>query len=180
MPPGATQRQIELAFRRWGELMTAGTASPGAYRLAEAAYHVLSVPESRARHDRQLGLEAHPAWCAAGDRAAGNCVRRALQELGSGRAGRARLLLDRAVSRTPHDPQARSYFALALARTGGDLHEAARHARYAVERRPGEAAFFFNLAEVYAAAGLRGQAFAARTRGWRAVVSTLLGREHGM
>jgi Flp pilus assembly protein TadD len=63
------------------------------------------------------------------------------------------VLLDRAVAAAPDDPLARSYLAVALARSGGGFHEAARHGRFAVDRRPREAAFLFNLAEVYAMAG---------------------------
>jgi len=177
VPPAASQRQIELAFRGWQERRRAGVESVAAYRRAESAYHVLCAPDSRARHDRQLGLVTHPAWTAGRDQAARACVRHALRELGQGRAGQARRLLDRAVALAPENPLARSYLALALARSGGCLHEAARHARYAIERRPREAAFFFNLAEVYAVAGLRARAFAFRARGWHAVaVSTLWGQ----
>lgn len=176
VPPAARQREIELAFRHWGDRLAAGIESAADYRRAEAAYHVLSVPRSRAVHDRQLGLSTHPAWREERVREAGECVQRALRELGCGRAARARLLLDRAVSRVPDDPVARSYLALALVKTGGDLHEAARHGRYAIERRPREAPFFFNLAEVYEAAGLRSRAFAMRASAWKAVVATLLGR----
>lgn len=177
VPPAAAPRQIELAFRAWRERLAAGTAGVDAFRRAEGAYHVLASSESRARHDRQLGLAPHPAWTAGRDRAAGVCLRRALRELERGRAERARLLLSWAVSRCPDDPDARSYLALALARTGGSLHEAARHGRFAIERRPREAAFFFNLAEVYAAAGLRARACAVRVRGWRAVAVSMLGRQ---
>ena len=46
-------------------------------------------------------------------------------------------------------------------------------ARYALARRPREAAFLFNLAEVYAAAGLRARACAFRARGWHAVAASL-------
>ena len=170
----ASQRQIELSFRAWEDRHRAGVESVDAFRRAESAYHVLCVPASRARHDRQLGLVAHPAWAAGRERAVREYTRRALRELGQGRAGQARRLLDRAVSLAPDDPLVRSYFALALARTGGCLHEAARHARYALSRRPREAAFCFNLAEVYAAAGLRARACAFRARGWHAIVISLL------
>jgi Flp pilus assembly protein TadD len=170
----ASQRQIEVTFRRWKDRHRAGAENIDAYRRAESAYHVLCVPESRARHDRQLGLVAHPAWAAGRDRAVRECTRRALRELGQGHAGQARKLLDRAVSLAPEDPHARSYLALALARSGGCLHEAARHARYALSRRPREAAFFFNLAEVYATAGLRARACALRARGWHAIVGSVI------
>lgn len=176
VPPAAPQRQIELAFHDWRERLANGAEQIADYRLAETAYHVLSVPESRARHDRQLGLMTHPAWRAGGDRVARHCVRRAVRDLGHGRAARARLLLDRAVSLSPDDPMARSYLALALVKTGGDLHEAARHGRFAIERRPREAAFFFNLAEVYAAAGLCARALATRASGWKALVASVLER----
>jgi len=174
--PGASQRQIELAFRSWTDRRRSGAESIDSYRRAESAYHVLSVPDTRARHDRQLGLVPHPAWAAGRDLAVRACIRSALRELGQGRSGRARQLLDRAVSLAPADPHARSYLALVLARTGGCLHTAERHGRYAIERRPREAAFFFNLAEVYTAAGLRGRAFASRVRGWHAIAVSLLGR----
>jgi len=170
----ASQRQIELTFRGWKDRHRAGAESVDAYRRAESAYHVLSVPESRARHDRQLGLVAHPAWAVGRKIAVRECTRRALRELGQGRAGQARRLLDRAVSLAPEDPHARSYLAVALARTGGCLHEAARHARYALSRRPREAAFYFNLAEVYTAAGLHAGACAFRARGWHAIVVSLV------
>lgn len=168
--PGASQRQIEQAFRGWTDRLRAGTASAAAYLRAESAYHLLCVPAARARHDRQLGLVTHPAWAAGHDRVARVCTRRALLELGQGRAGRARQLLDRAVALAPADPHARSYLALALARTGGSLHDAERHGLYALSRRPREAAFLFNLAEVYAAAGLRARAYGSRARGWQAIV----------
>jgi Flp pilus assembly protein TadD len=176
VPPAATQRQIELAFRGWTDRRRTGAASVDAYRRAESAYHVLCAPGSRARHDRQLGLVSHPAWAAGSELAVRSCIRRALRDLGEGRAGQARRLLDRAVALAPEDPDARSYLALALARTGGCLHDAARHGRYAIERRPREPAFFFNLAEVYAAAGLRARAYAYRVRGWRAIAVALFAR----
>lgn len=175
VPPTATPRQIELAFRGWGERLVAGRESVAAYRRAESAYYVLSATDARARHDRQLGLVRHPAFQSAGERGAGALIRRALRELGQGRAGRARLLLERAVACSPDDPLARSYLAVALARSGGSLHEAARHGRYAVERRRGEAAFLFNLAEVYAIAGFRARSLATRARAWHALAASLLG-----
>ena len=117
-----------------------------------------------------MGLVPHPAWRAGRDDAARALVRRALRELGRGHAGRARRLLDRAVFLSPDDPHAGSYLALALARTGGCLHEADRLGRQAIDRRPQEAAFYFNIAEVYATAGLRARACAFRMRGWQAIV----------
>jgi Flp pilus assembly protein TadD len=174
--PTVSQRQIELAFRGWTERFRSGAASIEAYRRAESAYHILSAPHSRSRHDRQLGLVPHPAWAAGRDLAVRACIGRALHELEQGRIGRARHLLDHAVNLAPDDPHARSYLALVLARTGGCLHDAARHGRYALERRPREAAFFFNLGEVYAAAGLRARAHAIRGRGWLAIASSLLRR----
>lgn len=173
----ASQRQIEQAFRGWTDRRRTGAASIDSYHRAETAYHLLSVPETRARHDRQLGLVSHPAWAAGRDHLARVCIRRALFELGLGRAGRARQLLDRAVVLAPENPHARSYLALALARTGGSLHDADRHGRYALSCRPREAAFFFNLAEVYTAAGLRARAFESRARGWQAVVTALFRRQ---
>jgi curved DNA-binding protein CbpA len=178
--PTASPRQVELAFRGWSERRRVGAVAPGAFRRAEAAYHILSCPAARERHDRQLGLMPHPAWAAAGATQVRTCVRAAVRELGEGRPVRARRLLDRALALAPEDPQARSYLALALARTGGSLHDAARHGRFALERRPREAAFFFNLAEVYAAAGLRAQAYAQRLRGWHAVGTALFGRSDAM
>lgn len=175
--PAASQRQIELAFRDWTDRRRAGAETIDAYRRAERAYHVLAAPDSRARHDRQLGLVPHPAWAAGRASAVRACISRAQSELGQGRAGRARQLLARAVFLAPEDPHARSYLALVLARTGGCLHDADRHGRYALSRRPREAAFFFNLAEVYAAAGLRARAYAFRVRGWYAIVFSLFRRQ---
>jgi Flp pilus assembly protein TadD len=175
--PAASQRQIEQAFRSWTDRRRAGAESADSYLRAESAYHLLSVPAARLRHDRQLGLVTHPAWAAERNPAARACVRRALLELGQGRAGRARQHLDRAFSLAPEDPHARSYLALALARTGGSLHDAERHGRYALSRRPREAAFFFNLAEVYAAAGLRARAYTSRARGWKALAVSLFRRQ---
>jgi Flp pilus assembly protein TadD len=175
--PVASQREIEQAFRGWTDRRRTGAGSDDSYLRAESAYHLLSAPDTRARHDRQLGLVTHPAWAAGRDLAARACIRRALLELSQGQAGRARQFLDRAVSLAPEDPHARSYLALALARTGGSLHDADRHGRYALSRRPQEAAFFFNLAEVYAAAGLRARACAAHARGWRALVVSLFWRQ---
>lgn len=175
VPPTATARQIELAFRGWGERLGRGRESLAAYRRAESAYYVLSAAEARARHDRQLGLVRHPAFGETGASSAGALTRRALRELARGHAGPARVLLDRAVSRSPADPLARSYLAVALARSGGDLHEAARHGRFALEKRPGNAAFLFNLAEVYGVAGFRARALATRARGWQALAASLLG-----
>jgi len=174
--PTVTQRQIEMAFRDWRDLHRAGAASDEAYRRAESAYHVLAAPEARARHDRQLGLVPHPAWAVGSELAVRACISRALRELRQGHARRARQLLDNAVSRAPKDPHARSYLALVLARTGGCLHDAERHGRYAIGCRPREAAFFFNLAEVYAAAGLRARSYAFRVRGWQALAISLIGR----
>jgi Flp pilus assembly protein TadD len=171
--PSASPRQIEQAFLAWGDRLGKGMESLAAYRRAESAYHVLATPGSRARHDRQLGLLSHPAWAEGRDRAARDCIRLGLRELGRGSAGRARPLLERAVSLDPRDPQARSYLALVLARTGGNLHEAARHGRLAIERRPREAAFYFNLAEVYSTAGLKSRAFTTRARGWQALAGAI-------
>jgi predicted Zn-dependent protease len=176
--PSATQRQIELAFHAWGGRLACGAVSAAAYQRAESAYHVLATPGSRARHDRQLGLLPHPAWGGGRDRAARARVRLALRELGRGEVDLARRLLDRAVSLSPENPHARSYLGLALARTGGSLHEAARHGRYAIEQRPREAAFYFNLAEVYGTAGLRARALATRARGWQALGGALFRRNH--
>lgn len=178
--PAASQRQIELAFRVWTDRRRAGEAGAEAYRRAESAYHVLCVPDTRARHDRQLGLVAHPAWASECEPVVRACIRRALRELGQGRAASARQLLERAVSLSPDDPHARSYLALALARTGDRLHDADRHGRYAIERRPREAVYLFNLAEVYAVAGLRARAVALRLRGWQAIVRSLFGRQRRM
>lgn len=175
--PAASQRQIEQAFRGWTDLRRTGEISNDSYLRAESAYHLLSAPDTRARHDRQLGFVRHPAWAAGHNLAARAYTCRALRELAQGQAGRARQLLGRAVSLAPEDPYARSYLACALARTGGSLHDAARHGRYALSCRPREAAFFFNLAEVYAAAGLRSRACATGARGWRALVVSLFCRQ---
>jgi Flp pilus assembly protein TadD len=99
--------------------------------------------------------------------------------LSHGRADAARRLLTRAASLSPADPLTRSYLGLALARTGANLHEAARHGEYAVERRPQEPAFLFNLAEVYAAAGLKARAVRMRALAWRAAAARLLKRPFG-
>ena len=171
--PTASQREIELTFHGWKDRYVAGAADSAAFLRAESAYHVLSAPEARARHDRQLGMVAHPAWTAGRESTVRECTRRALRELGQGRPGQARRLLERAVELAPEDPRARSYLAVALARTGGCLHDAARHGRLALSRRPREAAFLFNLAEVYTAAGQRARAFAFRARGWQAVAIAL-------
>jgi tetratricopeptide (TPR) repeat protein len=175
----ASPREIEQAFLAWGARFRAGETDLERYRRAECAYHLLSDAQARARHDRQLGLCTHPAWSAAGERAARAGVRRAVRELARGRSERALLLLLRAARVAPGDPAVRSYLALALARAGGELHEAARHARFAVERRPAEPAFLFNLAEVYAAAGLRGRSLGALVRAWRAVLASFLRRRPG-
>lgn len=175
--PTVSQRQIEMAFRGWTERRRRGVASTAAFHRAENAYHVLSTPDSRARHDRQLGLVVHPAWAAKRGFDVRACVNRALRELGQGRAVQARQLLDRAVSLAPQDPHARSYLALVLARTGGSLHDAERHGRFAIERLPREAAFLFNLAEVYSAAGLRTRACGLRVRGWHAIAVSMFWRQ---
>jgi predicted Zn-dependent protease len=177
VPASAAPRQIEQAFRGWGERLAGGRVSLAAYRRAESAYYVLAAPEARARHDRQLGLIPHPAWRAGRDRRAGALVGRALRELGRRRVEPARQLLESAVARDPDDPVARSYLAVALTRSGRGLHEAARHARFAVACRPRDPAFLFNLAEVYGAAGFPARALATRARGWHAVVSSLIGRK---
>ena len=176
VPPMSSQRQIEVAFRGWTERRRAGVQGDDAYRRAEIAYHVLSDPDARARHDRQVGLVQHPAWAAGRAPVVQACIRGALRDLGRGRADRARRLLDRAVALAPEDPHARSYLALAITRTGGCLHDAQRHGSYALERRPREAAFFFNIAEVYAAAGLSAKACAARVRGWHALAASMFRR----
>lgn len=174
--PGAPQRAIEVAFASWRRRFEAGEVDSGVWRLAEAAYHVLSHPTSRARHDRQLGLCPHPAWAASSAPAAREGVRQAVALLGQGRPTRARALLERAVLALPEDPTARSYLAVALARSGGSLHAAARHAEHACARRPGQPAFLFNLAEVYAAAGLGRRALAARATAWGATALAALTR----
>jgi curved DNA-binding protein CbpA len=173
VPPGASQRQIECAFRAWAERPRSAGERLDAYRRAEHAYHVLADPEARSRHDRQLGLVGHPAWAAGSGPLVRACVKRGLRELDSGRAGQARRLLERAVALAPEDPRARSYLALVLVKSGGCLHEAARHGRGAVECQPQEPAHWFNLAEVYAAAGLRLRSWGCRTRGWHAVAASL-------
>lgn len=172
--PSASPRQIEQAFLAWGDRLARGEESVASYRRAECAYHALASPDSRARHDRQIGLVAHPAWSAGRDRAARDSVRHGLREIGRGEPARALPALRRAVSLDPLDPQARSYLALALARSGGNLHEAAGHGRLAVERRPREAVFHFNLAEVYSVAGLKSRALATRARGWKALAIAML------
>jgi tetratricopeptide (TPR) repeat protein len=100
--------------------------------------------------------------------------RRGVWHLSRGRPQAARRLLERAASLSPADPLARSYLGLALARTQANLHEAARHGEFAVERRPGEPAFLFNLSEVYTAAGLTGRALRARALAWRAAAASLI------
>jgi len=172
---GASPREIEVAFLGWAARRSCGEAGLEEFRRAESAYHLLADPAARARHDRQLGLSPHPAWCAGQERAAGAGLLRAIRLLARGRNVQARLILERTVPLAPGDPAARSYLAQALARTGGNLHDAVRHARYAVERRPEEPAFLFNLAEVYSAAGLRARSLGALVRAWRAVVAALLG-----
>ena len=176
--PAASQRQIELAFRGWTDRRRAGAESADRLPPRRRAPTTSSPPPAPARVTTvSWGSCRTPRGRRSATRSSGACVRRALRELGQGRAGRARQLLDRAVSLAPDDPRARSYLALALARTGGCLHDADRHGRYrAVERRPREAAFFFNLAEVYAAAGLRARACAYRVRGWYAIAVSLFGR----
>ncbi|HEY6001098.1 MAG TPA: hypothetical protein VI078_17575 [bacterium] len=174
VPAGATQLAIEKAFAGWRRRRDGGLADADAFRHAEDAYHVLSEPSLRARHDRQLGLHAHPAWTGAGGREAAALCRRGVWHLSRGRPETARRLLERAASIAPTDPLARSYLGLALARTRADLHEAARHGEFAVERRPGEPAFLFNLYEVYSAAGLTGRALRARVLAWRAAAASLI------
>jgi Flp pilus assembly protein TadD len=178
--PSASPRQIEQAFLAWGDRLAKGKESVAAFRRAESAYHILAAPDSRLRHDRQIGLLPHPAWAAGRDRAARDYVRLALRELECGSPDRARLFLERAVSLDPRDARARSYLGLALVRTGGSLHEAARHGRSAIERQPREAAFFFNLAEVYSAAGLRTRALTTRFRGWQALAAGMLHRHRSV
>jgi predicted Zn-dependent protease len=172
----ASPREIEVAFREWGSRRVSGAADLEGYRRAEAAYHLLADPGARARHDRQLGLSQHPAWSAGKERAIATGLLRAAHLLARGRNVQARQALERIVPLAPGDPAARSYLALALARTGGDLHEAVRLARFAVERQPREPAFLFNLADVYAAAGLKARSLGARVRGWRAVCAAVLSR----
>jgi tetratricopeptide (TPR) repeat protein len=174
VPAGATQRAIEQAFAVWRERLSAGRVEPESFRRAESAYQVLASPASRAGHDRQLGLCRHPAWAAADKRRARFICRRGVWHLSQGRPAAARPFLERACALSPGDPLVRSYLGLALARCGTDLHEAARHGEYAVERRPGEAGFLFNLAEVYVAAGLRGRAVRMRALAWRAIAVRLL------
>lgn len=172
----ASPAAIERAFARWAVRLRAGEVDAEAFGRAESAYHVLADRASRARHDRQLGLRGHPAWEGPRGRAARTAARRAVACLACGRAETARVLLEKAAAGAPDDPQVRSYLAVALARTRGSLHEAARHGEYAVERRPREAAFLFNLAEVYAAAGLLGRSLRMRAAGWRELARTLLPR----
>ncbi len=174
IPPGATAREVELAFARWRSRCDAGGADAEAFGRAEAAYHVLADSVARERHDRQIGLLPHPAWGEGRSRMARGWTVRAIGLLEAGRAAQARKLLERAVALGPTDARARSYLAVALARTGGSLHAAARHAERAVSLSPGEPTFLFNLAEVYAAAGLTGRMLSARARAWRATALTLL------
>lgn len=176
VPCGATQRVIEIAFARWRERRSAGRGEPEAFRRAETAYHILSAPQSRASHDRQLGLNPHPAWAVTGRRSARSLSRRGVWHLSRGRPEAARPLLERAAALAPADPLTRSYLGLALARNGANLHEAARHGEYAVECRPREPAFLFNLAEVYFTAGLRTRAVRTRALAWRAAAIQLLTR----
>jgi tetratricopeptide (TPR) repeat protein len=174
VPPDATTRAIERAFAAWKERLRSGQADAESYRRAESAYHVLSAPAARARHDRQLGLSPHPAWAGSAERSARVLCRYALAYLSGGRPDAARSLLQRATHLAPGDPLARSYLALAMARTRVSLHEAARHGEYAVERRPAEPAYLFNLAEVYAAAGLTARSVRARALAWRATAASLV------
>ena len=172
--PEATQRAIELAFAEWRERLNAGHVAPESFRRAENAYQVLAAPASRAHHDRQLGLCPHPAWAATEKQSARSLCSRGVWHLSQGRPTAARPLLERAAALSPCDPLIRSYLGLALARTRTSLHEAARHGEYAVGRRPGVAAFLFNLAEVYAAAGLRGRAVRTRALAWRSAAVQLV------
>lgn len=174
VPAGASQRTIELAFARWRQRLEAGRAEAGSFRRAEEAYHVLSAPASRARHDRQLGLNPHPAWAADRKRDARALCRRGVHHLSQGNHAAARPFLERAALLSPGDPLARSYLGLAMARARDDLHEAARHGEFAVERRPAEPAFLFNLQEIYAAAGLTGRALRTRALAWRAAAAALV------
>lgn len=177
---GASPREIEVAFLGWAERRDSGEVDLEAYRRAESAYHLLADPGVRARHDRQLGLCPHPAWSAGVERAVRADLLRAVRLLARGRNVEARVILERAVSLRAGSAAARSYLAQALVRTGASVHDALRHARFAVERRPADPAFLFNLAEVYAAAGLRTRSLGALVRAWRAVVFALLcGRSSG-
>lgn len=174
VPVGASARSIERAFLHWRERRAAGAVADDDFLRAESAYIVLTNPALRARHDTQLGLRLHPAWALERASTARRISRFALQHLARGRPREARVLLARAVALAPDLPLARSYLGLAMAHTGGSLHEAARHGEYAVDRHPEEPAFLFNLAEVYAAAGLRGRSLRVRLRAWVAVGIRLL------
>jgi curved DNA-binding protein CbpA len=175
VPPEAGARAIEEAFLRWGEQFRQSVVGEGAFRAAETAYRTLADPGQRALHDRRLGRVLHPAW---GEPAAGPARRwheAALRALARGRLPAARRLLAQAVRARPHDPAPRSYLALALARSGAALHEAARHGEYAVRQCPGEPAFRFNLAAVYDAADLRTRAAGVRAAGWALMLAQAIG-----
>lgn len=174
--PDAGQREIESAFLAWRTARAAGAGDADGYRRAEFAYHLLSEPLARARHDRQLGLRQHPAWTAECAGAVRGALRRAVQDLACGRALTARRRLETAVRLAPEDPDALSYLALATARTGGELHRGLRQAERAVGLRPGDPALLFNLAVVCAAAGLTSRSLAAWAAAWRSVFSVLVPR----
>ena len=171
--PDAGPREIETSFLAWRDARAAGACAADDYLRAEHAYHLLSEPRARARHDRQLGLIRHPAWAAETAADVHETLRRALHDLARGRATRARRRLESAVRLAPDDPDALSYLALAAARTGGELHAGLRGAQRAAALRPGDPGLLFNLATVCDAAGLQRRSLEARARGWMAVVAAL-------
>ena len=146
------------------------------YLLAEKAYHVLADQGQRAAHDRRIGRSVHPAWAAERLASARRCRRDGMRHLARGRPEASLAQFRRATVLSPEDPASRSYLALLLARTGASLHEAARHGEYAVGRNPHEPVFLFNLAAVYALAGLRTRAFRIRLRAWRHLLRRIICR----
>jgi Flp pilus assembly protein TadD len=167
----APQKEVETAFHRWGERRRAGEVCEEAFLRAESAYQVLADRGRRARYDRQSGRVPHPAWRRAERATARSLLRDGVRHLGAGRGAAALRLLERAAALAPEDPGCRSYLGLALSRSGGSLHEAARHAAYAVSACPREPAYLANLAAVYGAAGLRGRALRLRLRSWALLLS---------
>lgn len=175
IPPEAPGRAIEEAFWRWREEFRRAAVGEAAFRGAESAYRALSDPGQRARHDRRIGLVPHPAWSEPAAASARGRQEAALRALARGRLPTARRLLAEAARSRPGDPAARSYLALALARSRTSLHEAARHGEYAVRGCPGEPAFRFNLAAVYAEAGLSSRAAGLRAIAWALLFAQAVG-----
>jgi len=167
---GASQKEIETAFWRRREKWRRGEESEENLRKAEKAYLTLSHPPRRRAYDRLLGVGRHPAWTdeqPAMRVSARRLFRRCRSLMKRGDHRGALKLARRAAALDPGCALYWSALGLLIARSGGCLREAVRHAQRGYELEPAERRVALNLAAIYEKAGLRKRALKLRrNHGW--------------